>query len=91
MEKARCPRKSRERDINMDKTAPKPQDYFVTDIDDQNFSEEKIGDKVRPVADVAQRGAIAVWPSVMRAINNIFYYGFKIIKSGIEIAISQLK
>ncbi len=75
----------------MDKTAPKPQDYFVTDVDSQNFSEEKIGDKVRPVTDVAQKGAIAVWPTVMRAINTVFYYGFKIIRSAIEIAISQLK
>lgn len=75
----------------MDNTAPKPQDYFVTDVDNQNFSEEKIGDKVRPVTDVAQKGAIAVWPTVMRAINTVFYYGFKIIRSAIEIAISQLK
>lgn len=68
-----------------------PQNYFVTDIDTQDFEDESLSEKMRPVQDTAQKGLVKIWPTINRGINTFLYYAFKIVRSAIHIAISQLK
>jgi len=77
----------------MDNTAQEkePQNYFVTDLESQNFQEENFQEKLRPVKHTAEKGLIKIWPALTRGINTFLYYSLKIVRSAINIAISQLK